>query len=63
MLNAINTKERENSLELFESFATKIYGEDVGQCLAENWDCLLPWHFGLIEHLRTKPLINKAKVL
>ena len=63
MLNAVNLKERENALELFESFATKMHCRDVGRWLTENWEYLSTWHFDLIEYLRTKPLINKVKVL
>ena len=45
MLTTMNKRDRDASLELFESFAGRIYDKDTAYLLKENWQTLTPWHF------------------
>ena len=62
MLKASDSFDRNKSLELFESFAGRIYDKDTAKLLKENWLVLAPWHFQLIEHLKNQGLNNKGKI-
>ena len=62
MLTTMNKRGRDASLELFESFAGRIYDKDTAYLLKENWQALTPWHFELVEHLKTDASSNKGKM-
>ena len=63
MLDAIEYDEREKSLDLFKLFAVKIYGKDTAVWLFNNWKCVEPWQFKLIEYLRGRSVENSYKIL
>jgi len=51
-LNGMGKSERDEALDLFKLFASKMYGKDIALWLINNWKYVEPWHFKLIEHLR-----------